>query len=112
MKYTPGFKSFTFISIVSDFTSMPELVRKGFAVKPLDKFWTPMNSYQCIPNTKGIYESLVRISQANFGIDQQVELQNKIHGEFDWNEITKNYWEPFLKTVNGENEEVPEIKEI
>lgn len=98
--------------IVSDFTSMPELVRKGFAVKPLDKFWTPMNSYQCIPNTKGIYESLVRISQANFGIDQQVELQNKIHGEFDWNEITKNYWEPFLKTVNGENEEVPEIKEI
>src|SRR5690606_6532176 len=40
--------------ITTNFSAMPELVRWGVAVDPLDMFWTPMNAWQAWPNARGI----------------------------------------------------------
>jgi len=102
--------------IVSDFTSMPELVRKGHIVTPRDLFFTPMNSYQCIPDYEGIYESIISISQTNFSTEEQIKLQNQIHTEFSWDTIVKEHWEPFLSKltnkVQPDKKHYPKVKSI
>ena len=93
--------------IVSDFTSMPELVRKGHIVEPRDIFYTPMNSYQCIPDWEGVHESIVAIAKTPFSVEEQIELQNQIHAEFSWDIIVKEQWEPFLNKLSKNESKAP-----
>lgn len=85
--------------IVSDFSSMPELVEKGYIVEPLDYFFTPMNAYQCIPDWKGIYESIVDCANNPLSVPEMIDLQNTIHQKYSWDIIVQNYWKPFLENL-------------
>ena len=78
---------------------MPELVEKGYIVEPLDYFFTPMNAYQCIPDWKGIYESIVDCANNPLSVPEMIDLQNTIHQKYSWDIIVQNYWKPFLENL-------------
>ena len=44
--------------VTTNATSMPELVRWGQIVDPVDRWWTPLNSWQFLPDVRGIVEAL------------------------------------------------------
>ena len=44
--------------IVTDFASMPELMRWGTAVGPADVYWTGLNSWWAWPDWRGIRDAL------------------------------------------------------
>ena len=85
--------------ITSNFSSMPELIHKGWIVEPRDLIYTPMNSYQCIPDWEGVLASLLECKDTNFSTDEQITLQDTIHKEFSWDTIVKDYWKPFLEKL-------------
>ena len=94
--------------ITTDWTSMPELVREGVAVEPADLFWTPMNSWQAIPDTKGITQALHEYygKWEAFGNDwtltQRHELEKTIHDEFTWATIMRDQWAPLITELAGD----------
>lgn len=98
--------------IVTDFSSMPELVRSGIAVPPADLFWTPMNSYQAIPDTKGVENALHELyaEQEKFAgkwtMTQRKELQDAIHGEYEWDAIVREQWAPLITHLAAEVEPI------
>lgn len=88
--------------VTTDFSAMPELVRWGEAVKPADRVWTPMNSWQAWPDVKGITAALNGLYdewQAQggawaVGIRQAASAQ--IHAEYDWDVIVRAQWAPLM----------------
>lgn len=94
--------------IVSNCSSMPELVRWGYAVDPIDKFWTPMNSYQWIPDVRGVKDALEAVHQdwvdgggVSHDIQQRVEISATIHAEFSWDTLIREQWVPLLNKVGA-----------
>jgi glycosyltransferase involved in cell wall biosynthesis len=88
--------------IVTNFSSMPELVRWGYKVNPADMFWTPMNSWQAWPDVRGITEALETLYAQwyDFGeqwpLAQRVKAQDAIHNEFAWDIIVNDQWAPLM----------------
>lgn len=93
--------------IVTDFSAMPELVRWGFAVKPADMFWTPMNAWQAWPCVKGIRDALDELYHewADLGGEWSVERRKRvsaqIHSEFAWDTLVNEQWSPLMAQLSG-----------
>lgn len=93
--------------ITTNFTSMPELIRYGDIVEPLDVFWTPLDSWQCWPDHKAITNSLEEHYQAYIerGYMKDYDLgevaSKKIHEEFSWDTIVKDYWKPLFEQLHS-----------
>lgn len=93
--------------IVSNCSSMPELVRWGIAVDPADKFWSPLGSWQWWPSAKGIYEALESIyvewhdNGDEWSIEKQLDVQNTIHEEYSWSSIVRKQWRPLITQLSG-----------
>lgn len=94
--------------IVTDFSAMPELVRWGEAVKPLDMVWTPMNAWQAWPNAAGIKAALETLYEQWEGhgkrwpLAQRWAAQDAIHGEYDWDAIVHDQWAPMMTRLSGD----------
>ncbi len=88
--------------IVSDFSSMPELVRWGYKVPPADLYWSPMNAWQCWPSVHGIQDALEELYAQWQGHGQQwpqqmrLRAQAAIHEEYNWDTIVREQWAPLL----------------
>jgi glycosyltransferase involved in cell wall biosynthesis len=88
--------------IVSDFSSMPELVRWGYRVQPADLFWSHLNAWQCWPDVKGIQDALEDLYSQWEGHGQRwpepmrLHAQASIHSEFAWDTIVRDCWAPLL----------------
>lgn len=86
--------------IVTNFSSMPDLVFGGWAVKwdENDKFLTPQGSYQVLPPVSGIVDALERAWVA-----QDDDFQTRAGAEeYDADLVTREYWEPVLTEIaNG-----------
>lgn len=109
--------------ITTDFSAMPELVRWGTAVKPLDKVWTPMNSWQAWPDHNGITAALehyytmwmdtARGTDAAW-VNEARRAQRAIHDEYSWDAIVRDQWTPLIERLAGDAPEVqprPEPRE-
>lgn len=86
--------------IVTDFSSMPELVFAGWKVPTDDDdlFFTDQNSYQVIPKVSGIVEALEKAYEAedSAGQARQGALQ------YDADRVTAEFWEPVLAQIESE----------
>ncbi len=51
--------------IVTDFASSTELCAAGWKVKPSRKWWTPLNSFQALPNIDGIIGAMEQAYKAD-----------------------------------------------
>lgn len=89
-------------AIVTNFSAMPELVRWGRAVDPIDRVLTPMNSWQAWPDVNGIREALDEFydfwewNDRIWPIDQRQEISRQIHDEYGWDSIVRDDWLPLL----------------
>lgn len=91
--------------IVTNFSSMPELVRWGCAVDPAGLNWTYQDSWQAVPNVQGIEAAILELTEERQALTNG-RLQAKreatsgaIHQEFDWDVLVKDYWRPMLVDV-------------
>lgn len=93
--------------IVTDFSSMPELVRQGVAVTPIARLWTHQGSYWRIPDPVEIRVALEDRYQYVMDVDddalceEREKLSKTIHDEFDWDMIVEQYWKPILEEFNA-----------
>ncbi len=87
--------------VVTDFASMPELVRWGSAVAPADIYWTGLNSWWAWPDWKGIRDALRKTGdlKRNSGLAQRQACSECIHKEFGWDTVVEQYWKPVLEEV-------------
>jgi len=98
--------------VVTDFTSMPELVRWGVATKPDRLWWTAMNANQAIPSVGEIVDACIRLADERAGMtpeqlsEKRRETSAAIHDEYSWDVIAAQHWQPFVRRVlNDLNEQ-------
>lgn len=93
--------------IVTNGTSMPELVRYGVITEPRDIFYTPMETWQLWPDVTAIKEALEENYQEWLDNDKQkdhesgLKAEEAIHAEFNWDTIVETYWQPLLKDAHS-----------
>jgi glycosyltransferase involved in cell wall biosynthesis len=87
--------------IVTDFASMPELVRWGVAVAPADRFWADgLRSWWAWPDWQRIRDALFETATWKRQQPARGEAASAaIQQEFDWNTIVERYWKPLLEEV-------------
>lgn len=94
--------------VTTDFSAMTELVRWGTAVQPLDRFWTPLNSWQAWPDASGITDALeeLYIEWMDYGgcwpYAMRVRAQDEIHDEYGWDTIVSAQWRPLMSRLAEE----------
>lgn len=94
--------------VVTDFSSMSELVRWGYRVAPRDMVWSPLNSWQAWPDVDGITEALEELYGQWHGQGKRWELrqrlyaQDQIHAEYSWDVIAKEHWGPVMTKLAGD----------
>lgn len=91
-------------AIVNNFTSMPELVKKGITgeiCKVASKRWTPLFSYIGVPDTQDLYKCMERI----FSGDRKKmseEARRFMVEEYDTDKVFREKWIPFLSRAERE----------
>lgn len=91
--------------VVTNFSSMPELVRWGEAVDPLQLAWTYQDSWQAVPDVSGIADATLRLTEERQALDndslrqRRMETSAAIHSEFGWDTLVNDYWRPLLADV-------------
>ena len=108
--------------ITTNFSAMPELVRWGYKIEPLDMLWTPMNAWQAWPDHAGITEALNELYgqwEANgrgWSLSKRMQTQTAIHDEYSWDSIVANDWVPLVARLVGEAPSLtpaqPEVKQV
>lgn len=100
--------------VTTNFSSMPELVRWGHAVGYVAMDRTYLNAWQVIPDEAEIVQRLGELyaeweadgRQKN--PDKRAETQDKIHAEYSWDVIVRDYWRPLARRMA---KEAPELDE-
>ena len=88
--------------VVTDFSAMPELVRWGRSVPMLDRYWTPMNAWQALPDWVGIRQALEYFHSIwldngrDLPLTQRHSTMQAIHAEYDWDAIVRDQWTPLM----------------
>lgn len=91
--------------IVTNFSSMPELVRWGVAVEPERLDWTYQDSWQAVPNVPGIATAMLELHAERQALSngllraKREATSGAIHQEFDWDVLVRDYWRPLLLDV-------------
>lgn len=88
--------------IVTDFASMPELLRWGTAVRPADVFWVSgLESWWAWPDWRGIRDALGNCGKmkAQSSLERRRAVSGALHRQFDWDTIVEQWWRPVLEEV-------------
>ena len=102
--------------IVTDFSSMPELVRWGYTVPPRDMFYTPMEAWQAWPDHEGIRAAMEALyaewvhDGGDWAIDKREKVSGQIHDEYSWDTIVENDWQPLMKRLATEAPPLDSVK--
>jgi len=88
-------------AIVNDCTSMSELVGPGWAVPPLQRWWTPQDSWQWLPDINGLVCALEDAYEARD--DQERRAAARAFAlAYDWSTVAEQYWKPLLDSCAEE----------
>jgi len=88
--------------IATDFTSMTELVKAGWLVRPKCKFLTNQISYQAIPDIDSIEECLEAAYRASASEEARERLRQKgrlFALVFDWELLIETKWRRLLENM-------------
>jgi len=103
--------------ITTNFSAMPELVRYGNIVDVANKFWTPLEAYQAIPDQGQIQDSLEDNYQDWLDAGKQknseegLKASAKIHSEYSWDELVNTYWKPLFENLHTKIFSQPQAKQ-
>lgn len=103
--------------ITTNFSAMPELVRYGNIVDVANKFWTPLEAYQAIPDQSQIQDSLEDNYQdwlddgKQKNIDEGLKASAKIHAEYNWDELVNTYWKHLFENLHTKIFSQPQAKQ-
>jgi len=87
--------------IVTDFSAMPELVVGGYKVGYTDLQYTTLESYQCNPSVKAIFEALVTECYTAEKSEFRRQLISKTtHEKYGIDTVYETYWQPFIERVS------------
>ena len=95
--------------LVNDCTSMSELVGAGWAVPPLQRVWTPQNSWQALPDVKGLVTALEAAYEARHDVTLRAQARSFAMA-YDWSDVAEHYWRPLLDGC-AEQLNVPTLRE-
>lgn len=90
--------------IVNNYTSMPELVKKGITGEVCEvqhRRFSHLGSYIGIPSTQSLYESMVKILKAD-RVKMGEEARKYMVENYDTKKIYKEKWSPFLAKLEKE----------
>lgn len=89
--------------IVTDFTSMPELLRWGTAVAPADVYWTGLNSWWAWPDWRGIRDALGNAGRMKAAStrERRLAVSAAVHKGFGWDTVVEGYWRPVLEELTA-----------
>ncbi len=102
--------------IVNDCTSMSELAGPSFAVKPLAKWWTPLEAFQFLPSVNGLVEALRALHETWQSKREYKTLSAKCREfamQYDADAVFDKFWKPWLDEVADEVQPftiIPDIK--
>ncbi len=82
--------------IVTDFAASAELVAAGWKVPIARKWWTPLNSFQALPNIDGIIDALENAYQADR--KAMVKRAREFAMDYRWEKVI-GAWGDLLKLV-------------
>ena len=91
--------------VVTDFTSMPELVRWGRCIPVDRKQYTYMDSFQAYPCVHSLADAILELWQEHSAMtpaeldDKRRETAAAIHSEYSWDSLVAGQWQPFLRRV-------------
>ena len=87
--------------ISTNWTSMPEITVNGIATEPLQRLWTPLGGWACVPGVDAIHEALEEI--AAWRPNERREFSELgvafMRAHYDWDVCVQTYWAPFLAQV-------------
>lgn len=89
--------------LVTDFSSMPELVRWGEALSPITMEWSPgLEAWRAIPNSTLIVQKLEERyaqwkDQEGWNDEDRQRASQAIHDEFDWDTVVSDFWSPLVR---------------
>jgi glycosyltransferase involved in cell wall biosynthesis len=86
--------------IVTNFSSMPELVYSGWTVGYVDKVFS-QNSYQVIPSVLDIEGKLEDAYQRRGDLDFRAQARAGIVVNYDADTVTEQYWKPVLTLLGA-----------
>ncbi len=96
--------------IVTDFSSMPELVFSGWKVPYVDRVWNGhQNSYQVVPSVSGIADAF----EMAYDCRNDISVREKARAgalEYDADTVTERYWKPVLEKIEGRIKRQSEVK--
>ncbi len=101
--------------ITTDFSAMPELVRWGYAIAPVDMMWTPLNSWQAWPDVAGIWEALETLyarwhyNGDAWSLAERLKASHAIHNEYSWDTIVRDNWTPLMARLSGDLPATPQV---
>jgi glycosyltransferase involved in cell wall biosynthesis len=89
--------------VVTDFASMPELVRRGHAVETAGRFWVDgLRSWWSWPSAEAVEERLYESMTCDgwrLSLGERLRLSERIHEEFSWDVVVDQHWRPALEEV-------------
>jgi glycosyltransferase involved in cell wall biosynthesis len=87
--------------ISTDWSSMTELTVNGIATEPLQRSWTQLGGWMCVPGVDAIEDALERIYA--WRPDERTENGELgvafVRENYDWDVCVQTYWAPFLFQV-------------
>lgn len=94
--------------ITNNFTSMPELVKKGITGEIVDlikgpsgKRWSPQGSYMGIPDTLSLFDCMMKVYRADRD-KMKKACREWIVANYDTKTVFKKKWIPYLELLEAE----------
>jgi len=89
--------------ITTAFTSMTELTWNGIATEPVQRAWTPLDSWVAVPSIDNIHEALEQVYSWGESEQSAQARGGKLQAQrYSWDRVVENYWKPFLERVETE----------
>lgn len=84
--------------IVNDFSSMPEIVGNGLVIQPLQKWWSPLHSWNVVADIGAIARGLnILYSRSQSEKDSDAARGVAfVKGNYDWATTVEKHWAPLL----------------
>lgn len=94
--------------VTTNYASMPELVRWGYIVDPIDRLWTPLNSWWVVPGANEVADALEQLyaewhdAGDCWPIEKRRAVSQQIHDEYGWDSIVRDQWQPLVDQLANE----------
>lgn len=85
-------------AVVTDFASMPEVLRYGIPVRPKDRWWAAgYGAWWAWPDSDGIADALQALYDAGARPKQAQIASRLTHADYGWETVVRDYWTPLIR---------------